>query len=578
MNNKRIASKIFLYSILFFYIPTLIIGVVLTILFKYEENLNNKKIINNSLTYFEKAINQKKYEGFDKINSMLYHSGFLKKLQNKDWGGIKKYFEESSKKLEINGFVLYTIINGKTEILCKTIDDDNNRFVGVQKALDEIYFFDSLIYFNYVFPVSSAGNSIYYIYAKIVINKNCLESPSLMGINFKVIDTESGKTVFNTKKIFNPKDKENSFYFISKFRILQGADKYKIEVEAPKKMYSVRFDRIKFIAAVVVLLWIISTGAFFILMNNKLVVPLGLIIDSVGKISKGNYDDKLEILNDNEIGDLANKINEVSSFLKINEEQINSINQNLEIKIFERTKSLKEALEKLREYNNQKTDLFHTIVHDIKNPLTVINGYATMILQYPNFSEDKKKDFVKKIVRETERLTKMLNDFLVSIREEENLYKTQYSPIDILPILEYFYTIYEVQAKESTIDFVWDVQTPLPLVNGNKEKIEHVLSNLLSNAFKFTEDKGMIKISARVEENVIKVGVADTGSGIEEGKEKAIFDKFKKLEDNKSGTGLGLYIASQIIANHNGSIWAKNNVGGKGCTFYFTLPYIKDEN
>ncbi len=578
MKNKKIASKIISYSILFFYIPTLIIGVALTLLFKYEENLNNKEIINNSLTYFENAINQKKYEGFEKINSMLYRSEFLKDLKNDNWDKVKEYFEKSTKELEINGFVLYTFVNGKTNILCKNIDVDFERLIETKKATDEIVFSDGLIYLNYLFPLSSSGNRIYYIYSNIVINKNCLESLGLTGINFKVLEAGSGKTVFDTKKIFNPKDKENSYYFISKFRVLKDASGYKIEIEVPKKMYSVRFDRIKFIISVVALLWIISTVAFFILMNNKLAAPLSLIIEGIGKISKGNYDERLEIINDNEIGDLANKINEVSSFLKRNEEQINSINQNLEIKIVERTKSLKVALERLREYNNQKTDLFYTIVHDIKNPLTVISGYATMILQYPNFSEDKKKDFIKKIVRETERLTKMLNDFLVSIREEENLYKTNYSPIDILPILEYFYTIYEVQAKESTIDFVWDVQTPLPLVNGNKEKIEHVLSNLLSNAFKFTEDKGMIKISARVEEDVIKVGVSDTGSGIKEGKEKAIFDKFKKLEDNKSGTGLGLYIASQIIANHNGSIWVKNNLGGKGCTFYFTLPYIKNEN
>ena len=578
MNNKKIASKIFSYSILFFYIPTLVIGVALTLLFKYEENLNNKEIINNSLTYFEKAINQKKYEGFDKINSALYSSEFLKGLKSADWNSVKEYFKKSTKELEINGFVLYTTVNGKAKILCKTIDVDNNRLISSKKTLDDIIFSDGMIYLNYIFPVSAAGDNIFYIYAEIVINKNCLESLGLTGINFKVLEAKSGKTVFDTKKIFNPKDKENSYYFKNDFQILKDFGEYKIEVEVPKKMYSVRFDRIKFIISVVVLLWIISTGAFFILINKKLAEPLGLIIDGIGKISKGNYDERLEIINDNEIGDLVNKINEVSSFLKRNEEQINSINQDLESKIVERTKSLKSALEKLREYNNQKTDLFYTIVHDIKNPLTVINGYATMILQYPDFSEDKKKDFVKKIVRETERLTKMLNDFLVSVREEENLYKTKYSPIDILPILEYFYTIYEVQAKESTIDFVWDVQTPLPLVNGNKEKIEHVLSNLLSNAFKFTEDKGMIKISARALEDVIKVGVSDTGSGIKEGKEKAIFDQFKKLEDNKSGTGLGLYIASQIITNHNGSIWVKNNIGGKGCTFYFTLPYIKNEN
>jgi len=307
-------------------------------------------------------------------------------------------------------------------------------------------------------------------------------------------------------------------------------------------------------------------------------MPLKKILKGAEFIVNGKYDYKIRLDSKNELGLLANKFNEMSESLYKNNEFLKSINKELENKVIQRTKNLQVALDKLRDYDNQKTELFYSIVHDLKNPLTVIQGYASMVIQYDSFPIEKKKEFMKKIIAESDRLTKMLNDFLKTIKQEANLSKMEFSEIDIVPILEYFYSIYEVQAKEMMIDFVWDVQTPLPLIKGNKEKLEHVISNLLSNAFKFVSEKGMIKIIARVEDDFVKIGISDTGPGIEDGKEKVIFEKFKKLntdQRNQSGAGLGLYIAQQIINKHNGNIWVQNNIGGKGCTFYFTLPIAK---
>jgi hypothetical protein len=266
--------------------------------------------------------------------------------------------------------------------------------------------------------------------------------------------------------------------------------------------------------------------------------------------------------------------------LQKKQEAVDQANLQLERKVVQRTKSLKSALEKLRNYDNSKNDLFYSIIHDLKNPMTVITGYVNMILQYNNITDEKRKDYLTKILQESNRLINMLNDFLKTIREENSIENMELTPMNVEPLLEYFFMIYEIQAKEMQIDFVWNVQSPLPEIRGNREKLEHVLSNLLSNAFKFVNERGMVMISARVEEDMIKIGISDTGPGIPPGKEKEIFDKFKKFKTdtnaNQTGAGLGLFIARQIMKKHKGMIWAINNSGGIGCTFYLTLPIYKE--
>ena len=110
----------------------------------------------------------------------------------------------------------------------------------------------------------------------------------------------------------------------------------------------------------------------------------------------------------------------------------------------------------------------------------------------------------------------MLNDFLTTLREEHNLGRMDFSPIDIASVLQYFFNIYEIQARENGVELVWSVETGMPKVFGNKDKLEHVISNLLSNAFKFTESGGSVTMLARREGKYVLCGVSDTGPGIEE--------------------------------------------------------------
>lgn len=577
LKNKSIALKIVIYSIIFFYIPTIIIWTIFFFVVRNEEIVTNRKIIENSVLLFEKILYEKRIELGSITKYITLNNNIYEYIKKRDMANLSNYLEKL--RMDHNLENLFIFDENLFIIADSKKGRDKYNLSSSETLLEKIEFLNNSIFFENILPLETKQKR-YFLYSSFSINSNMIKSSFIANIDFFIINTKENSIVFSTinehKTIKNlPSINDSIKYF--NFNLITKMKGYKIGVMIDPYLYRFRMDKIRYLILFMIFLWFLTTVVFFLLLNHQLVVPLKKILRGAEYIVNGSYDYKIRLDSNNELGILAKKFNDMSESLYKNNEFLKSINRELENKVIQRTKNLQVALDKLRDYDNQKTELFYSIVHDLKNPLTVIQGYASMVIQYNSFSEEKKKEFMRKIVAESDRLTKMLNDFLKTIKEEANLSKMEFTSIDIVPLLEYFYSIYEVQAREMIIDFVWDVQTPLPLIKGNKEKLEHVISNLLSNAFKFVNERGMIKIVARVENDFVKVGISDTGPGIEVGKEKVIFEKFKKLDNprNQSGAGLGLYIAQQIINKHNGNIWVENNIGGKGCTFYFTLPVSK---
>jgi signal transduction histidine kinase len=129
-------------------------------------------------------------------------------------------------------------------------------------------------------------------------------------------------------------------------------------------------------------------------------------------------------------------------------------------------------------------------------------------------------------------------------------------------------------ATEKGLDLAVDIDESIPRISFDKDRIVGVLTNLVSNAIKYTE-KGNITISTKQEDDTVRVAVQDTGIGIKAEDIKKLFQVFEQLDSTrdkkKGGTGLGLAISSDIILAHKGKIWAESKEG-KGSTFYFTIP------
>jgi signal transduction histidine kinase len=178
------------------------------------------------------------------------------------------------------------------------------------------------------------------------------------------------------------------------------------------------------------------------------------------------------------------------------------------------------------------------------------------------------------IALEGERLTGLINDFLDLARLEAGKVQWQMAPVAMAPVLEQAVQALSVIAQQKDLPLYLHIRSPLPPVNGDRDRLYQVVINLLANGVKFT-DAGSVTCSAEQRGEELVVSVADTGIGIGEADQLLVFDKFKQVGDamtnRPQGTGLGLAICRQIIEYHGGRIWLESSPGA-GSIFSFSLP------
>lgn len=215
------------------------------------------------------------------------------------------------------------------------------------------------------------------------------------------------------------------------------------------------------------------------------------------------------------------------------------------------------------------------VSHELRTPLTAIKeGIAIVQDETAGALNDEQKEFLDIAKRNVDRLARLINDVLdfQKLESGKTTFNMQESDINE--------TVTEVRdtmlplADERSLDLVLKLNTSLPKVIFDKDKITQVLSNLVHNAIKCTE-RGSITIATSTGDNFIKVSVADTGKGIEEQDIPRLFQQFEQIEpicEKKTpGTGLGLAISKEIIEAHKGRIWVESELD-KGSTFNFILP------
>ena len=231
--------------------------------------------------------------------------------------------------------------------------------------------------------------------------------------------------------------------------------------------------------------------------------------------------------------------------------------------------------ERLIALDRKKTDFLNMVAHDIRTPLTAIKGYAELMLHYDETRETQ-KDFLHIILKEIDRLALLVNEFLDTAKIEAGLIQYKFIALDLTDLIHYFSDIFSKESAAKEIDRKTKIEDNLPRVKGDWDRLGQVLSNILGNAIKFTPKGGMITIEAkRLGEKEIVVAVSDNGPGIPVELHEKIFNLFYQSDDSdikaKGGTGLGLFIAREIVKKHGGRIWVDSELG-RGSTFYLTLP------
>lgn len=249
--------------------------------------------------------------------------------------------------------------------------------------------------------------------------------------------------------------------------------------------------------------------------------------------------------------------------------------------ITERKENLEElirAKEKAEESDRLKTAFLHNISHEIRTPMNAIIGFSALLGE-PDTDLQSRKSYIDVIMQSSNHLLSIITDIVDISNIEANLTKIVKSETDVNSTLKSLINQFLPKANEKKVKLKWETVMPdsEAMILTDRTKLTQVLSNLLSNALKFT-DKGTVKLSFRHKDDFLEFSVADSGIGISTAHHAKIFDRFYQVQNSVSrlfeGTGLGLAISKAYVELLGGKIWLTSEPG-KGTTFFFTIPYEK---
>jgi signal transduction histidine kinase len=227
----------------------------------------------------------------------------------------------------------------------------------------------------------------------------------------------------------------------------------------------------------------------------------------------------------------------------------------------------------------KKTDFVSNVSHELKTPLTSIRMFAEM-MQSGSADAEKRPQYLRIIVAEAERLTRLINNVLDFARLERKQKRYDFHPLDLHEILARMWEGHELHLREQGFTTRWQAAPPPYPVRGNDDALAQILVNLLSNAEKYSTERKEVEIHSYLTENSVHVSVLDRGSGVPPGEEAKIFEAFYRAHDSLAsgiqGSGLGLTLAQRLAKEHGGEITYQAREGG-GSNVTLRLPLTTEK-
>ena len=284
-----------------------------------------------------------------------------------------------------------------------------------------------------------------------------------------------------------------------------------------------------------------------------------ILIESVTKEDKISLPEVLKILEESKENLIINKkLTETSNELKELSAQLKKANQTLEIK------------------DKQKDEFLDTVTHELRTPITAIRAASEILHDDDEIPEEIKKQFLKNIITESDRLNRLIDKILDLEKFETGKQKIQLTKGNIVQTISKALSPLKQLILNQHIKVEFEENQPQIILFYDEERIIQVVTNLISNAIKFCdENEGLIRISiASEKDETIIITIFNNGKGVNSDDLESIFDKFYQSNNQNIkkpiGSGLGLAISKQIIEAHQGKIWAKNQENG--VNFSFTIP------
>ena len=268
------------------------------------------------------------------------------------------------------------------------------------------------------------------------------------------------------------------------------------------------------------------------------------------ELSKGNYKKRTHIRTSNEIGILAESMDNLAEKLEKNEEE--------------------------RKVNEQmRLDFFANVSHELRTPITVVRGYAETLADGVVTKEEKKQQFYERMVAECKSMERLVGDLLTLSKVQNPHFEIEKEPVNLIQIFQDVLRMYKSILEKKNIHVTLNTEQECIMMMGDYDRLRQLFINILDNAVKFSHEGGNIEIRIKQTEK-ISIWISDEGIGIEPEEVPHIFEKFykSKLRQNAKGSGLGLVIAKHIVEKHQGSISVNSKVG-KGTVFTIEFEKVK---
>jgi len=322
--------------------------------------------------------------------------------------------------------------------------------------------------------------------------------------------------------------------------------------------------------------------AAYVIVRYVIVKPLRHLREVSDAISHGNLSLRAEIHTGDEFESLAVAFNRMLRHLVTIQEELRQVNADLDAKVDE----LAQVNMRLYEMNTIKSDFLNTMSHELRTPLNSILGFSEVLGSIDSL-EGRQKRYVQNIQTSGRMLLEMINDILDLAKMESGKMDIRLTDFRVEQIVDAQCDMARPLTEKKNIDLETRVQGELPPVHQDQARVQQILNNLLSNAIKFTPEGGRITVTARRDDqDRLVMQVSDTGVGIADEDQQAIFEKFRQghtgmpgsdaMTREYSGTGLGLSIVKELCKLLGGEASVESELG-KGSTFTVRLPWQLQE-
>ena len=290
--------------------------------------------------------------------------------------------------------------------------------------------------------------------------------------------------------------------------------------------------------------------AISLIISRTLLSPIKGMTKAAEAMADGDFSKKISVESRDEIGILAKTFNDMAM-------------------------QIETMLEELKNAEILRREFVANVSHELRTPLTSIRSYAETISDTKELPKETEEEFLRVIINESDRMTKIVQDLLELSRLDSGSIKLTVEEFSVEQAMRDVFAAVALDAKKRDHQLELELEWKLPDIWGDRTRIEQVLMNIVTNALKYTPDGGKINISGGSTDSDVWIRIEDTGVGIPEGDLGRVFDRFYRVDKARSresgGTGLGLSIAEEIIALHGGAITIESE-HGVGTSVTVTLP------